>query len=131
MKRRYQNREEDQIAAGLMEWVYLNEGRFPFLRLFHKIDNEGKRNPKYSGTFGIRAGLPDYHLPVSDGTNIGFWLELKASGKEPTKKQRDMMALLHLENNVCIWVDNLYDAILSLEIYCIKVSTWKRRNLKS
>lgn len=57
----------------------------PVLRdyLYH-IVNEGRRNQRHGRNLkliGLRAGLPDYHLPVPNKTWNGFWLEMKVRKK--------------------------------------------------
>lgn len=68
------------------EWAQLQ----PMVRDYLiKNVNEGKRS-FYSGkrlkAIGLRRGLPDYHLPISNANWHGLWLEMKRiDGKTKTK----------------------------------------------
>ncbi len=107
-----------------MQWVRLHRPRiYPCLMLFHHVHNEGKRNPKIAHEIGILAGLPDYHLPVCavDPANRyynGLWLEIKDRGKEPTKKQLEVMQRLRKYDNFVDWTDNIDQAIDIVKTYC-------------
>jgi hypothetical protein len=101
-----------------MQWVRYNTGRYPCLELFHHVYNEGKRAPWKAKELGILSGLPDYHLPVEIGLACGFWLEIKDTGKKPTKKQLKIMRLLEDFGNRVCWTDNLDKAIEHVETYC-------------
>jgi len=77
------------------------------------------------------AGLPDYHMPVatssardcySDGWHYyGFWLEIKAHGKKPTKNQFACLAELREQGQFAEWTDKLQAAIILTEKYCQRV----------
>ncbi len=112
---------EREICKQLIKWRDLNIYRYPCLKLFHHVPNEGKRKPWVSKSMGILAGLPDYHMPVGDGNYIGFWIEIKAKGKKPTDKQNTIMEALSEQDHYVVWKDNLSDAIKDLEWYCKQV----------
>lgn len=68
---------EYQECKAYFTWAQFN----PILKEYlYKIVNEGQRTPK-SGFFlkliGMKAGLPDYHLPVANDRYHGLWLEMK------------------------------------------------------
>jgi hypothetical protein len=117
------NRIEDKMCAEYIRWRNLNMKRWPCLELLHHIPNEGKRKPWVAKRMGILAGLPDYHMPVaaSDfGTcdYTGFWLEMKAPKKKPTKTQLITIDKLITADNYVNWTDNLQQAIDWTAEYC-------------
>ncbi len=112
---------EREICRELIKWRDLNIYRYPCLKLFHHVPNEGKRKPWVAKSMGILAGLPDYHMPVKSLLHIGFWLEIKAKGKKPTDKQIAMMESLSEQGHYVTWEDNLSDAIEITEWYCHEV----------
>jgi len=112
--------EEHDKCVLLMEWAELNLKRYPFLKLLYHIPNEGKRDPRYVFGMGFKSGIPDYHLPIpcySKGIS-GFWLEMKATGKKPTKEQLRCHAELTEYRHMVVWTDSLQVAIDSLTSYC-------------
>lgn len=73
---------EMQECHAYWEWAQT----IPSLRDYlYKIVNEGKRSP-VSGyrlnQIGLRRGVPDYHYPVSNGTYIGLWIEMKTRDRK-------------------------------------------------
>ena len=112
---------EHQIAVELMRWAGYNVKRYPCLEVLHHVANEGKRDPKKTKGEGLLAGLPDYHMPVAGAGYCGFWLELKAKGKKPTKQQESVMRRLSRWDNFVAWTDDLAKAIFYLEWYCKRV----------
>lgn len=57
-----------------------------------KIVNEGKRNA-ITGyrlqLIGLRAGLPDYYLPISNRNYNGLWIEMKVSKSFNKRNNQD------------------------------------------
>jgi len=98
------------------------------LCLFFKVDNEGRRKPWMSKILGILPGLPDYCLPVSDGYYMSFWIELKAVGKKPTKRQLEKHDLLREYGHYVCWSDNLSDSIEQLLRYCKRCKKKEKRH---
>lgn len=120
---------EHEMCVELVRWANLNKRQYPFLELFFHVANEGKRDPRRVHGEGYLAGLPDYCLPF--GSRVqgvyyrGFWLEIKAIGKKPTKKQLTTMALLKTWDHWAGWTDSLQQAMNWLKQYCRGVPyTW-------
>lgn len=67
----------------------------PVLREYlYKIVNEGKRSIRegfFLKMIGLRAGLPDYHLPVPNNSYHGFWLEMKRRDQKNKKKHEEQL----------------------------------------
>jgi len=95
---------EHQEAVALMDLVRDHEPRYPALkRLFH-VPNGGLRSKAASGKLkaeGVRAGVPDYLLPVTYGFMqygdkfFGLAIELKRKrGGRTSDEQRDWLNYL-------------------------------------
>lgn len=87
---------EYEECKAFFEWAQL----LPIVsKYLIKHVNEGKRS-KITGLYlqriGMRKGLPDYQLPISNGKWFGLWIEMKrrTNNKSHSKEQ-------------CEWIDNL------------------------
>ena len=64
----------------LVKWIEMNTARFPELRMFYHIPNEGKRSWRQGRELkdqGLRKGVPDNCLPVPRGKYHALYIELK------------------------------------------------------
>jgi hypothetical protein len=90
-------RTEHAEAVALMRMVRLHEARWPELRLLYAIPNGGDRHPVVAAKMkaeGVRAGVPDYCLPVARGGYHGLYVELKTPTGYPSREQRAWIAAL-------------------------------------
>lgn len=74
-----QPREDDEQAT-VVRWAGTMTDRHPELSLLYAIPNGSYKGPAAANRFkttGLRAGVPDLHLPVARGGYHGLWLELK------------------------------------------------------
>lgn len=89
---------EHAEAAMLIRACRAAEGRLPELRLLYAIPNGGHRARRTASQLkdeGVKAGVPDYHLPVARGGYIGLWVELKRTkGGRLQPEQRAWMDAL-------------------------------------
>lgn len=88
---------EHQEAVALMELVRSHEGDHPELALFHAIPNGGDRHKATSGKMraeGVRAGVPDYALPVARDGHHGLYIELKKLDGYASREQKDWIQRL-------------------------------------
>jgi len=72
------NEEQEQMAV--MRWAALMTDTHPELSLLHAIPNGARTSmsvAKRLKATGLRAGVPDLHLPVAREVYHGLWLELK------------------------------------------------------
>ena len=72
--------KESEEQQTLFEWVRLQSGKYPELRLLYHIPNGGSRNKAEAGRLqaeGVKAGVPDLCLPVARGGYHGLYIELK------------------------------------------------------
>ena len=95
---------ESQHGQALFRWATFNADRWPALDLFYHVPNGGKRSRIEASIMkaeGVRAGMPDYHLPAARGGFIGLWIELKAPGGRLTPAQRERMEALRDAGHRC------------------------------
>lgn len=109
---------EHAEAAMLMRACRAAEGRHPELRLLYAIPNGGHRARRTAAQMkaeGVRAGVPDYHLPVARGGHIGLWVELKRTkGGRLQPEQRAWLAALQAQGHrvaVCKGWESAFDLI--------------------
>jgi hypothetical protein len=87
-------RTEHAEAVALMRVVRLHEVRWPELRLLYAVPSGGDRHPIVAAKMraeGVRAGVPDYCLPVARGGYHGLYIELKTATGYASREQRDLM----------------------------------------
>ncbi len=75
---RVSSERDEQLA--LMRWVALMTPRLPCLSLLYHIPNAGQRHIRFAAdqkAQGLKAGVPDLHLPVARHGQHGLWIELK------------------------------------------------------
>jgi hypothetical protein len=94
------------------------ERRYPCLKKFRHIPNEGKRNKLWAYQEGIRKGILDYQMLVSTSEYHGFCMEVKDTGKKPTEAQAAEIETLTNDGYYACWTDNLDKAIEHVETYC-------------
>lgn len=123
---------EYQEALALMAWCQLSEGRWPELRLFFHVANEGskasrvnKHGVRYSlqgqhdQAQGKKAGVPDYILPVARGPYHGLFIELKSLKGTLRPEQRVWLQDLQAQGYMAVCCKGCEAAIQILEAYLI------------
>ncbi len=103
---------ESQEQQALFRWREFNLGSMPELELLYKITNEGKRSVSEGARYkreGMKAGMPDIHLPVARGGYHCLYIELKVGDNKPSERQKACIESLRKQDNcVCIcygWVE--------------------------
>lgn len=85
-------------AVMLMRAVTGAESDWPELRLLYAVPNGGLRSKRIAAQLkaeGVKAGVPDYCLPVPRGNYAGLYLELKRlEGGRVSPEQKDWLAAL-------------------------------------
>lgn len=85
-------------AVMLMRACRALEARLPELALLHAIPNGGKRARRTAANLkaeGVKAGVPDYFLPVARGGAHGLYVELKRTqGGRVSPEQRAWLSAL-------------------------------------
>lgn len=103
---------EQTLQQQLIQICQLYSGQEPlFGRLYH-IPNGGYRSPAEAGilkSMGVRAGVPDLHLPVETGGYYGLYIELKKPGGKLSRDQDDWIGFLRQEGH-CVQVCESIDA---------------------
>lgn len=103
---------EDGHQAALFCWAALSVGTYPQLKWLYSVPNGGSRHiveaMKMVGT-GLRAGVPDIHLPYQRTMHCGLYIELKIEKRR--KEKNGGCSEDQLE-----WIDYLSDAG-----YCVAV----------
>lgn len=68
------------------------ENRYPELKLLHHCPNGGKRDRVSAAVLkrqGVKAGVPDLHLPVPKGQYASLYIEMKYGDGRLQKEQKD------------------------------------------
>ena len=88
-----------------MQWCELQSRKYPELSLMFAIPNGGQRSITTAGKLkkeGVKAGIPDLHLPVARGEYHSLFIEMKAGKNKATKLQVAMMEALEKVGNKCV-----------------------------
>ena len=75
----------------MIDWCRWHENRYPALKLIYHVPNGGSRNKLEAQNLkaeGVKAGVPDLHLPVPHGSFHGLYVEMKW-GKNKTTDNQD------------------------------------------
>lgn len=89
--------DESGHQEALFNWAAYNMQRMPELEYLHHVPNGGKRDKATAIALkrqGVKAGVPDIHLPVPRGGHHGLYIELKAGKNTTTAKQREWLKFL-------------------------------------
>jgi len=132
-RRRY---PEHDLQCAVMEWAGLQQTKWPELRWLHATMQPSKLTPRQAHRFmlaGIKAGVPDLHLPVpilhnppSQEFTPGLWIELKGPRTGPSTTQNKWIdALTELGHEVWVCRD-LESAIRIITDYLARVYTSRR-----
>jgi hypothetical protein len=72
---------ESQIQSAFFEWLSLHEKKYPELSLCYAIPNGSHKSIASRMKFkreGLKAGVPDVHLPAFTDGCRGLWIEFKS-----------------------------------------------------
>lgn len=95
--RRKPIQHEHHIQAAFFRWAALAGGKYPELKALYAIPNGGTRHKLEAVKLkreGVRAGVPDVHLPVPRGKYVGLWIEFKAEAGRVTEIQAEWHTIL-------------------------------------
>lgn len=109
---------EAREQTAVIQWAHLMENKYPQLKMLYHIPNGGSRNAREAHNLkmqGVRAGVPDLHLPVARGGYHSLWLEMKYGKNKPTALQKEYMEFLKNEGH-CVHV--CYSADEAIETIC-------------
>lgn len=71
--------KESEEQATVIQWARAHEGQWPELALLH-ASGQGRLHFRAIGAArreGLKAGVPDLHLPIARGGYHGLWIEMK------------------------------------------------------
>lgn len=97
---------ESGHQEALFSWAEYQYGRMPELEYMHHIPNGGKRDAATATALkrqGVKAGVPDIHLPAPRGNYHGLYIELKAGKNTTTENQKRWLKYL--------WGQGYYTAV--------------------
>lgn len=101
------NHPESKECLALMQWarlIKMPNGKTISSALYHN-PNGGHRNQHEAGRMkaeGVKAGIPDYHLPIPNDCHISLYIEMKkpdAVPSEVTAVQGDVAKMLLSHGN--------------------------------
>lgn len=114
--------EQEQIA--LFTWATLSVaiGDHPELVLLHHTPNGGWRDKKTAGRLraaGVKAGVPDLHLPIARHGYHSLWIELKRAdhSNHPSPDQEWWIERLRAEGHCVVVAYGSEEAIAAIEEY--------------
>ena len=112
---------ESEEQQALFDWINLNKGHYPELKLMHHTPNEGKRSVSTGARMkkeGLISGVPDIHLPVAKGNYHSLYIELKRiKYSKISKEQEEFIRLLNMYDNFAIICYGWEQAIKVIEWY--------------
>lgn len=101
---------EHSEQARVFDWAELFVVKWPELGLLHATPNQGRAGGRKGVLWGVRmkreglrAGVPDIHLPVARGPYIGFYGETKRTVRGTVSKaQKWWIERLTAEGHLCV-----------------------------
>lgn len=94
--------------------------KYPELSLIYAVPNGGMRHKAVAKKLkaeGVKSGVPDIHLPISNGRYIGLWLEMKYKYNKPSEEQSAWLSVLEYVGHCCTVCYSAQDAIDAVEDY--------------
>ena len=114
-------RTESAEQRALFEWAALREGKWPELSLLHHIPNGGSRNKAEAARLkleGVKAGVPDIHLPVARGPYHSLYIEMKrVKGGRVSPAQKLFMRKAEAYGNKCVVCRGFDEAVKAITDY--------------
>lgn len=111
---------EYESQCTVMEWRDYNLKKYPELELLNASAN-GEKRDKRAGTrlkkSGVKAGMPDLHLPVARGEYHSLYIEMKDGIKPLSKSQKEVKPKLEAQGNAVVVCYSCDQAIEALVMY--------------
>ena len=109
MNLKYALRSEDTEQIAVITWAQWNMQRYPELELLHHVPNGGSRNKAEAvklKQMGVKAGVPDLHLPVPKAEYCGLYIEMKYGSGRIQDTQKEFMRAAAARGNYCVvWIN--------------------------
>jgi len=105
---------EHELQVTYTRWLELQHPHT--FEIAYAIPNGGHRHyavAKKLKAEGVKAGIPDYHIPVPRGKFHGMYIEFKVNNNKPTKIQKEKIKRLKEEGycvHVCYCLEEAIDA---------------------
>ena len=111
--------EHDEQVA-LFQWAATQVTQHPELALLYSNQNAGKRSPgaaRWAIAEGLKAGIPDLHLPVARGGYHGLFIEMKIGRNRPRENQAWWLDQLHAQGYLAVVCYSWYEAAEVIKRY--------------
>lgn len=111
---------EAQEQEALFRWAHWAMCTRPELKLLYHVPNEGKRSISNGAALrrqGLKSGVPDLCLPVSNGKYHALYIELKRKGEKPSLQQQNWIDWLNMYGNRAVWCQGWEAAAKEIERY--------------
>ena len=106
--------KEDSELIKFFDWVRLNEKFDPRFETIYHIANE-RRISQHHGKIlkqkGVKAGIPDVHVPIPSGMYPGLFLEFKVAPNNLSVEQKRVIKGLLRVGYLCLVVWSAEEAI--------------------
>jgi hypothetical protein len=92
---KYQLSSEALEQEKVISWCFHHERLYPDLKWIHHCPNGGSRQRLEAIRLkaqGVKAGVPDLHLPIQKGKYIGLYVEMKYDKGTIQKSQKEWIA---------------------------------------
>ena len=109
---------EEQIKV--FEWARKNEKKHHELRLLYASANGGKRDIRTATLLkmsGVKAGIPDIHLPKQRHDFLSLYIEMKHGKNKLSKSQKIIKKLLEEAGNKVVVYYSSEEAINEIKNY--------------
>lgn len=93
-RQQYMLRTEASEQEAVIKICKFMENRYPELKLLHHCPNGGKRDKANAVALkrqGVKAGVPDLHLPVPKGKYASLYIEMKYGNGRISKEQKEFL----------------------------------------
>ena len=104
----------------IFRWAGFMMGKYPELDLLYHIPNGGLRNKQVASKLkseGVKAGIPDLHLPVARCGYNSLYVEMKDTKGKLTDSQKEMIPKLQVQGNLVVICYSFEQAQEVLENY--------------
>ena len=98
---------ETKMGVHVYEWV---KNCTDLEKSFYHFANEGKRgfmNADLLKRMGFKAGVLDCFFSRPNKQYSGLWIELKDTGKKPTKEQAEFITQMLKDGYYATWTDDI------------------------
>ena len=93
-RQQYMLRTEASEQEAVITICKFMENRYPELKLLHHCPNGGKRDHVSAAVLkrqGVKAGVPDLHLPVPKGQYASLYIEMKSGDGKLSNEQKEFL----------------------------------------